>query len=133
MMSQSEKTLASTESASPPSAAASTKAAANAVPRALLENLSARIRPSGLCLMLLGADGNVLYHDAAAGSFFQRFALPVLQHPDRMEIGLRDHFNSQGANAPVTFWNALPGLAIAAFPFVERRQKLGMLVLVGKA
>jgi len=140
MMSQTETNLGAAESAASPAASAVVDASgANptpvtiVVPHALLENLAARFRPSSLCLMFLNNEGAVAFHDAAAGPFFQRFALPMLQHPDAMTRALRDHLAAQTANAPVTVWNGLPGVTIAAFPYVERRQKLGMLVLAGKS
>ena len=34
------------------------------IPAAVLDNLAARFRPGGLCLLMLGADGTLLYSDA---------------------------------------------------------------------
>src|SRR5947199_10706722 len=82
---------------------------ATLVPPALLENLAARFRPSGLCLMLLGPDGTVAFHDAhAAGAFFQRFVLPVIQHPELSARNLCEELAALGAASPVSVWNALP-------------------------
>jgi len=124
---------ASSPNGAAPAAAVIAQGATAAVPRALLENLAVRFRPSGLFLVLLDADGCVVYHDTVAGPFFHRFILPMLQHDNRMDGGLREHLNSQNAGAPVTVWSALPGVAIAAFPYVERRQKVGTIVLAAKA
>src|SRR5687768_4980389 len=70
-----------------PAAAATAAAAAGAakhgpvIPVAVLDNLAARFRPSGLCLLMLAPDGSLVYHDGGAGLFFQRFAIPMIQYP----------------------------------------------------
>jgi len=46
------------------------------LPSTVLENLAARFRPGGLFLMVLRQDGTVVYHDAGAGVFFERSAVP---------------------------------------------------------
>jgi HD-GYP domain-containing protein (c-di-GMP phosphodiesterase class II) len=104
------------------------------VPLALMENLSARFRPGGLCLMLLGSDGTLLHRDGAAGTFFQRFVVPMIQNPEVAGANLAEGLGATlNAAAPVSVWEGLPGVAMALFPFVERRQRIGTLVLAGKA
>src|SRR5689334_4571742 len=49
--------------------AATAAAAPTPLSQATLDNLAARFRPGGLCLVLLNPDGTVAYHDAAAQTF----------------------------------------------------------------
>lgn len=106
-------------------------ASAPAIPIAVLDNLAARFRPGGLCLLLLGPDGSLAYHDAGAGLFFQRFAIPMIQYPDP-GAKLAEKVAQMSANSTVEVWNTLPGVAIAAFPHVEKRQLTGVLLLAAK-
>ncbi len=99
----------------------------------VLENLAARFRPGGLFLLMLKPDGSVAYHDAAAGTFYTRYVLPMLQYPEQTETtvgGKAQHLNAQST---VGIWDGLPGVVLAAFPYVERRQLGGILVLGAKS
>jgi HD-GYP domain-containing protein (c-di-GMP phosphodiesterase class II) len=102
------------------------------IPLGVLENLAARCRPGGLCLMLLRPDGSVSYHDTVAGTFFQRFVVPLIQYPDPVDKDFRDRLFALNASSPVTILNQLHGIVVAAFPHVERRQMNGILLLAGK-
>src|SRR3954466_1188167 len=106
-------------------------AAAPVIARGVLDNLAARFRPSGLCLLMLNTDGTVAYHDSAAGLFFQRFALPMIQYPDPA-ANLAERVAGMSAHSSVEVWNALPGVVLAAFPYVEKRQLAGVLLLAAK-
>src|SRR6266705_6500309 len=94
----------------------------------VLENLAARLRPSGVCLIVLRPDGSVAWHDPSASLFFQRFALPILQYPDS-GCALLENVQALTAASPIGVWNILPGVVLAAFPYVERRQVAGVLLL----
>ncbi|MGH7213859.1 MAG: HD domain-containing phosphohydrolase [Tepidisphaeraceae bacterium] len=98
----------------------------------VLDNLAARFRPGGVFLALLRPDGAVAYHDAAAGMFFNRYVLPLLQYPDPASDTLGDHVRSFTATSPVSVWNVLPGVALAAVPFCDKRQLQGVLLLCAK-
>src|SRR5215211_7009758 len=111
---------AAATSASREDGAAAPAAAATPLSAAVLENLASRFRPGGLFLMMLRPDGTVAYHDAAVGLFFQRFVLPMIQYADAADQGLRQKVVSLGAGASVEVWNVLPGVTIAAFPYVEK-------------
>ncbi|HEV7300392.1 MAG TPA: HD domain-containing phosphohydrolase [Tepidisphaeraceae bacterium] len=102
------------------------------VPHAVLENLAARFRPAGLFLLMLRPDGSVAYHDGSAGTFFTRYVLPMLQYPERADTGLRGQAQQLNASSTVGIWDALPGVLLAAFPYVEKRQLGGILVLGAK-
>jgi len=108
-----------------------TKSATPIIAVPVLENLAARFRPGGLCLLMLDAQGNLVYHDSAAGLFFQRFAVPTVQYPDDT-TSLADHVSKLNINSTVEVWNALPGVVLAAFPYVEKRALAGVLVLAAK-
>jgi putative nucleotidyltransferase with HDIG domain len=114
-------------------AAAALAAATTPLSAAVLENLASRFRPGGLFLMMLRPDGTVAYHDGAVSLFFQRFVLPMIQYADAADQGLRQKVVSLGAGASVEVWNVLPGVTIAAFPYVEKRAVAGVLLLAGKS
>lgn len=96
-----------------------------------LDNLAARFRPGGLWLVLLRPDGTIAYHDAAAPAFFQRYVRPQLESREADSL-LADKIRLTNAASGVCVWNLLPGIEIAAFPFVEKRQLAGIVLLVGK-
>src|SRR5262245_7281922 len=102
------------------------------VPLSVLENLAARFRPGGLCLVILRADGSGFYQDPAANLFFQRYALPLVQYPEA-ESGLSAKVAALTSKSTVEIWNVLPGVVLAAFPYVEKRQLLGVMLLAGKS
>jgi len=103
------------------------------VPTAVLDNLAARVRSGSLFLMLLGKDGVPAYHDPQAALFFQRYVLPLLQYGDPTDPELLDRIRKLNVNSPVTVWNSFPGVILAAFPFVDRRQVNGVLVLAARS
>jgi HD-GYP domain-containing protein (c-di-GMP phosphodiesterase class II) len=103
------------------------------LPTAVLENLAARVRGGGLFLILLGKDGSPVYHDPQAALFFQRYVLPLLQYGDPTDPGLLDRIQKLEIKSPVTVWNSFPGVILAAFPCVDRRQLIGTLVLAGRS
>jgi len=109
----------------------SAKSIAPAIPVSVLDNLAARFRPGGLCLLMLNPDGTLVYHDSAAGLFFQRFCVPMVQYPD-VSAHLGDHVGRMTANSTVDVWNSLPGVVIAAFPYVEKRKLAGIMLLAAK-
>ena len=118
---------------SSPAAAAALRSAATTtiLPTAVLDNLSARFRPSGLCLLMLDPNGAVVYHDSSIGLFFQRFALPMVQYPEPADL-LAQRVRSLNINSTVEVWNILPGVVLTAFPYVEKRQLVGVLLLAAK-
>jgi HD-GYP domain-containing protein (c-di-GMP phosphodiesterase class II) len=103
------------------------------IPVAVLENLATRFRPGGLFLALLRPDGTVVYHDPSAGLFFHRYVLPLLQYGETSENDFRDKVQKLTPTSNVSVVNSLPGVMLAAFPCVERRQMTGILVLAGKS
>jgi putative nucleotidyltransferase with HDIG domain len=116
-----------------PSRDAVTNTEPTAVSAGVLDNLATRFRPGGLFLVLLRPDGTVSYHDSAAGLFYSRFVLPLIQYGDSADMDLRERVAKLTPNSTVTVWNTLPGVMMAAFPCVERRQLVGVLLLAGKA
>jgi HD-GYP domain-containing protein (c-di-GMP phosphodiesterase class II) len=98
----------------------------------VLENLAARFRPGGLCLLVLNSEGALIYHDAAAGLFFQRFVVPTIQYPDPA-AHLAENVGKMNANSTIEVWKTLPGVMLAAFPYVDKRQLSGVLLLAAKA
>src|SRR4051812_2366271 len=112
-------------------AAAADKPAVAVIPAAVLDNLAARFRPGGLCLMMLQCDGSLSYSDSAAGLFFQRFAIPMIQYPDPA-AKLAEKVAAMNPQSAVEVWNCMPGVALAAFPYVDKRQLCGVMLLAAK-
>ncbi len=104
-----------------------------ALPLSVLENLASRFRSGGLYLVMLHPDGSVAFHDHAAGLFFHRYVLPLLQYPDSLESGAIGEARKLNAASSVSVWGDLPGLVMAAFPCTEKRQLVGVMLLIGKS
>src|SRR5689334_20260365 len=98
-----------------------------------LETLSLRFRPGGLCVIALAPDGNVLFHDSAAGEFFQHYVLPILQRRDDLATQLRKHLAGIEPDSNLTLWNFIPGVTMAAFPLAERKKLSAVILLAGKS
>jgi HD-GYP domain-containing protein (c-di-GMP phosphodiesterase class II) len=111
--------------------APATQSATPALPVSVLDNLAARFRPGGLCLMMLNPDGVLSYFDNQAGLFFQRYAVPMVQYPDPA-VKLADKVSAMTVQSTVEVWNNLPGVVLAAFPYVEKRHLTGVLLLAAK-
>src|SRR5688500_8943944 len=107
--------------------------AAAAMPVAVLEKLAARMRPSGLFLVLLRPDGTVAYFDPTAPLFFQRFVLPMVQYPETGDRSLAERVGVLNTSSPVAAWDLLPGVTLAAFPHADKRQLAGAFVVAGKS
>jgi len=101
------------------------------IPTAVLDNLAARFRPGGLCLLMLAPDGSLAYHDACSGLFFQRYAVPMIQYPTPA-AKLAEKVAGMSVNSAVEVWNTLPGVVVTAFPYVEKRNLAGVLLLAAK-
>src|SRR5689334_1171073 len=93
--------------------APATTSAHPALPVSVLDNLSARFRPGGLCLMMLNPDGTLSYFDNQAGLFFQRFGVPMVQYPDAA-VKLAEQVSAMTAQSTVEVWSNLPGVVVAA-------------------
>ena len=107
-------------------------AGVSVLPHAVLENLAARFRPGGLFLVVLRQDGSVVWHDAGAGVFFERYVLPMLRDTGPGGQALRQQITPLEAGAAVAAWQ-LPGASLAAFAHVEKRQAAGVIVLAAKS
>src|SRR3990170_2999831 len=102
-MSQSQYNPTTTTAAATPATGA-TAAATPEVAPAVLENLAARFRPAGLFLLMLRPDGSVAYHDPAAGTFFTRYILPMLQYPEQTDTGIGGKAQVLNASSAVSIW-----------------------------
>ena len=107
---------------------------AGRIPHAVLDHLAARVRPAGLCLLLLTPDGTLAWHDAAAPAFFQKLVKPQVEHADAVAVdpALRDAAREVNATSGVCAWK-LPGVELAAFPHVEKRKLAAILVIAAKS
>jgi HD-GYP domain-containing protein (c-di-GMP phosphodiesterase class II) len=110
--------------------------AAAAVPSAAtaaMENLAARVRPSGLFLLAMATDGSIIWHDAAAGTFFQRYVLPLLRYPDAGAQPFPQRLAELAGGTAAAAWELLPGVALAAFAHSHKRQTSAIVVVVGRS
>ena len=111
------------------------------IQRSALETLALRFRPGGVFTLLLRPDGSVSFSDASCSMFFQKYVLPMLQMRDPLDkLGagtsddaVRNHIRSITASSGVAVWDFLPGVVIAAFPYVEKRQLVGVLAVAAKS
>jgi hypothetical protein len=103
------------------------------VPPVVFDALAARMRPAGLFLLAMGVDGTLAYHDAAAESFFTRYALPLLRRQQESDSPVRQAVRSLAAAAAELPAGAIPGLTIVTVPYIERRQTAAVLVLVARS
>jgi HD-GYP domain-containing protein (c-di-GMP phosphodiesterase class II) len=94
-----------------------------------LDNLAGRVRAEGLCLAVLRPAGELIYIDPAAPALFQRYVLPSLQSK---QAGIADKLKQIDANSAPAIWDCIPGILLAAFPCVERRQYAGIFIVAGK-
>jgi len=108
------------------------KQADTPIAAAALDNLAARFRPGGLFIVMLRPDGTLAYHDSAAGVFFHRYVLPMLQYRDASNDELRNKVQALSAASSVVVWNDLPGVTLAAFPYLEKKHQLGVLIVGAK-
>ncbi|MGA2229960.1 MAG: HD domain-containing phosphohydrolase [Tepidisphaeraceae bacterium] len=142
--------MAQNESSSPRTVGAAESAPAGAtarppitlMPRAVLDNLASRVRPSGFCVMAVGpkfafeeSGDNLFYIDPQAGLFFQRFVAPLVQYADGTAPSkkLREEAAKIDAGSGVSVWSCIPGVLVAAFPYVEKRQLAGIFLLAAKS
>ncbi|MCC6579208.1 MAG: HD domain-containing protein [Phycisphaeraceae bacterium] len=103
------------------------------VPAAYLDNLSARMRPGGLLVALLRPDGSPEYVDALAPAFFHKYVLPLLGSADPGAVALRQDVAAINVSGGTCVWEPLPGVIVAAFPHVERRELVGVVLLAAKS
>ena len=98
-------------------------------PQLLVEKLANRVRPGGLCLMIVQRDGAITYADPAAGPFFAKYVAPLV----REDTVLAEKLRRMSAECHVAVFDSLPGFLLAAAPHVERKRIIGSLVLAGRA
>src|SRR5262245_14526991 len=85
------------------------------MPRAAIDNVLQSLRGCGLHLMIVDRGGQVIYRDSEAGIFFQRYVLPQIQ-----STPLQERLAEMDATAGVKLWKVIPGVTLAATPYVER-------------
>jgi putative nucleotidyltransferase with HDIG domain len=106
---------------------------ATQLPAALLGALADRFRHGGVFVLMLRNDGTVAYHDPAAGPFFQRFVLPLVLASEPAGARLADRIDLRELGPGPSAWQVLPGVVLATFPHVEKKQQLGVVMLAAKA
>jgi HD-GYP domain-containing protein (c-di-GMP phosphodiesterase class II) len=121
----------SAETFSSPMPATRQVTASTSLPAAVLDQLASRFRPAGLCLMLIRPDGSLVWTDSSAVDFFRRYAVPLVR--TREETLFQSFVSGINAESPVQCCTAIPGVIVAAFPHVERRQLAGIVLMAGKS
>ncbi len=98
----------------------------------VLDALALQMRAGGTCLLMLHPGGTISWHDPAAGVFFERYVIPLLRHPELAADELRERVRTVDARSPVQTWQFIPGVILAAAPFMERRQMTGVWLLAAR-
>jgi HD-GYP domain-containing protein (c-di-GMP phosphodiesterase class II) len=91
--------------------------------------LAQRLRESGLFLLAMRADGAVVAVDKVADPFFTRYYLPLLEN----DVEANGMVSRMQAAPRVYPSPCAPGVLVAAVPWIERRQRVGLLLLAGVA
>jgi HD-GYP domain-containing protein (c-di-GMP phosphodiesterase class II) len=97
-------------------------------PHSVLEKIASRFRPAGVCLFMAGPDGSIVYSDPVAGAFYARYVAPQVKQSGVLAEKLR----RLPVDAPAVAFDSLPGIVLAAIPYVERRQILGIPLLAAR-
>jgi len=118
--------------ANQPHISATTDSSQTWIPSTIQASLSLHSHAAGLCLLLIQSDGSI-QHDAAASPFFDRYLIPALRCPELAGNQLLSHAGKLTARSSPTAWHLVPGVAICAVPYVERRQVQGVLALAAKS
>ena len=98
-------------------------------PAGVLEKLAGRFRAAGVCVVAIKTDGTVSSIDPVAGAFFARYAAPLI----RGDTVLAEKARRLCSDARVTVLDSLPGVVLAACPYVERKQVVGIIALAAKS
>jgi HD-GYP domain-containing protein (c-di-GMP phosphodiesterase class II) len=89
--------------------------------------LAERLRAAGLFLIAMRSDGTICAHDIAASPFFTKYFLPLF------ESDLIANASVSPAVIDTTVYASpcAPGVVVGAIPWIERRQRAGLLLLAG--
>jgi putative nucleotidyltransferase with HDIG domain len=96
-----------------------------------LENLAARVRDGGVCLIVLAPDRTVAWHDRGAGNFFQRYVIPLLRYPDPDTSNVNDKIQALN-HGNIVFCDRLPGVTVAAFAYMQKRTAGAYVLLAAR-
>ncbi len=109
-------------------------ASAMPIPRAVLDTIAERFRPAELfTLMCRSCDAAVEYHDASAAPFFMRYLLPQCQAGNASFDLFRSAISKINLASEPTMIRAFAGIAMVAFPCIEKRQMVGVVVLAARS
>jgi HD-GYP domain-containing protein (c-di-GMP phosphodiesterase class II) len=90
------------------------------------DQLAARVRSAGLLLACVRCDGLLSYYDRGAHPFFRHYVVPLLARPEFVSTFCC-------SDPGITLIDSIPGIALAAFPLLHRRQVSGIILVAGKA
>jgi hypothetical protein len=101
--------------------------------RRALEALADRFRSTGLCLVVLSADGTLQFTDPKAATFLQRFAIPVLSYGECGQQFFGTALPITSLDGEVNVCEPIAGTIMAAFAYADRRQLQAIVALVGRS
>lgn len=96
----------------------------------VLETLATRSRAAGGYLVALDRQGTVVFHDAMAAPFYVRYVLAMLRSPGYFEAQFKSAVEAMTIGMGPQVWDWLPGAHIAAVPYVEKRQVIGVILSI---
>ncbi len=106
---------------------------ASPIPIHALDSLATRFRETGLCLAVLNADGTLNYSDKQATTFFQRFAIPLLNYSECGQQFFGAALPIVSLDGRINVCEPLPGTIMASFAYVERKQLSAIVTLVARS
>jgi HD-GYP domain-containing protein (c-di-GMP phosphodiesterase class II) len=99
------------------------------LPAKILENLAARFRPAGVCLLAYGPDGEVAWHDQNAAPLFRQYVLPMLSESRSGAAAIIAPAQGAASDGPLSISHMIPGILLAQCPWTEKARLCGTLGL----
>lgn len=103
------------------------------IPHRIVETLARRSRKNGLCLAILSSEGNVQYFDTHAPTFFQRFAIPLLNYTENSQTDDSAIIPAASLDSMIDLCHPIPGILLASFVYQDRRQQAGVITLIARS
>jgi HD-GYP domain-containing protein (c-di-GMP phosphodiesterase class II) len=89
--------------------------------------LAERLRAVGLFLVAMRSDGVVVAHDAGGSPIFSKYFLPLLES----DTDINASAAQSSSEASVFRSPAATGILVGSIPWLDRRQRIGMLLIAG--
>jgi putative nucleotidyltransferase with HDIG domain len=89
--------------------------------------LAERLRAAGLFLIAMQSDGNVAAHDVAGSPLFTKYFLPLFESDTEINASAAQ----STAELTVSRSPCAHGVLLGAIPWIDRRQRAGLLLIAG--